>query len=463
MRNVKKTLTEGPIFFHLFLFSLPIMASGLLQVMYNMADNIIIGNFSGDNLALAAIGSTATLTTLIVNFLMGFATGSGVIIARNYGAKDENGLRTAINTSAALSILGGVFFAFIAFLFSKPLLTLMGTKDALMTRAVLYFRIICVGIPASTIYNFGAAILRSIGDSKKPLYILSVSGIINVILNILFVMCFDMTVDGVALATVISQYLSAGAVIVLLLKQQDERCRLNFGSIGFHKQTLGKIMKIAIPASLNSSLFAVSNIFIQSGVNQLSIAEVSGKTIAGNIDSLVYTAINSYYHSSMTFISQNYGAKQYDRIKKIIFYVILQVSVVGIVLGQAILLFDREIVEFYVDASDPNREAVIEYSLEVMRLILNIYFVCGIMDSLSGMLRGLGNSLTPMIVGLLGVCGLRMVWILVFFRMEMFHNLTGMYLSYPITWVFCISALSVALAMEYRKKKRAHLNSQSDV
>lgn len=452
MKRVKHSLTDGPIFSRLFFFALPVMATGLLQVMYNMADNIVVGSYSGDNLALAAVGSTATLTTLIVNFLMGFATGSAVIIARCYGARDEEALKASINTSAALAIIGGVAFAFISFLLSEPLLALMGTKSELMSRAVLYFRIICIGIPASTVYNFGAATLRSMGDSKKPLYILAISGFANVVMNFVFVIFLDMAVSGVALATVISQYLSAGAVVVFLLKQKDCSARLDLSSIGIDRRVIGKILRIAIPASLQSSLFSISNILIQSGVNQLSVPEISGKTIAGNIDGLVYTAMNSYYHTAMPFISQNYGAKKFARIKKTIIYAIIQVSVIGIVMGQLILLFGEQIVGIYVDVSDPNRELVIKHSLEVMRLILNIYFLCGIMECLSGMLRGIGNSLAPMIISVGGVCGLRIIWIFVFFPLEKFHTLRGIYLSYPITWIFCITALSVVLMREMSKK-----------
>ena len=447
-------MTEGPIFFRLLLFALPVMATGLLQVMYNMADNIVVGSYSGDNLALAAVGSTSTLTTFIVNFLMGFATGSAVIIARYYGAKDKESLRASINTSAALAIIGGVAFAFISFILSEPLLAIMGTKSELMSRAVLYFRIICIGIPASTVYNFGAATLRSMGDSKKPLYILAISGLANVIMNFVFVIFLGMSVSGVALATVISQYLSAGSVVVILLRQKDDSAGLNLRSIGIDRRVIGKILRIAIPASLQSSLFSISNILIQSGVNQLSVPEVAGKTIAGNIDGLVYTAMNSYYHTAMPFVSQNYGAKRFDRIKKTIVYAIIQVSLIGVIMGQIILMFGEQIVGIYVDATDPNRELVIKHSLEVMRLILNIYFLCGIMECLSGMLRGIGNSLAPMIISVGGVCGLRIIWIFVFFPMEKFHTLRGIYLSYPITWIFCITALTAVLVREIRIKSK---------
>ena len=454
MKREKHSLTEGPIFFRLLLFALPVMATGLLQVMYNMADNIVVGSYSGDNLALAAVGSTSTLTTFIVNFLMGFATGSAVIIARYYGAKDKESLRASINTSAALAIIGGVAFAFISFILSEPLLAIMGTKSELMSRAVLYFRIICIGIPASTVYNFGAATLRSMGDSKKPLYILAISGLANVIMNFVFVIFLGMSVSGVALATVISQYLSAGSVVVILLRQKDDSAGLNLRSIGIDRRVIGKILRIAIPASLQSSLFSISNILIQSGVNQLSVPEVAGKTIAGNIDGLVYTAMNSYYHTAMPFVSQNYGAKRFDRIKKTIVYAIIQVSLIGVIMGQIILMFGEQIVGIYVDATDPNRELVIKHSLEVMRLILNIYFLCGIMECLSGMLRGIGNSLAPMIISVGGVCGLRIIWIFVFFPMEKFHTLRGIYLSYPITWIFCITALTAVLVREIRIKSK---------
>ncbi len=455
-----KSLTEGPIFSRLFLFTLPIMASGLLQVMYNMADNIVVGSFSGNENAVGAIGSTAALTTLIVNFLMGFATGSGVIIAQSYGAKDKQSLKSAMHTAAAIALIGGISFATIAFIFSENLLVLMETKNEFKDYAVTYFRIICVGIPASTVYNFGAAALRSLGDSKKPLYILGTTGLINVILNLVFVIGFHMTVEGVAIATVTAQYLSAIAVVYFLLKQDDENCRLKLKEICINRNSLIRILKIALPTSLQSSLFAISNIFIQIGSNQLLAEQVSAKTIAGNIDNLVYTAVNSCSHTAMTFVAQNYGAKRFDRIKKISLYTVIQVCLVGIILGQLILLFGRDIAGIYIDQNASNRQMLLDYTLEVMTLILNIYFMCGIMDSLAGMLRGLGNSFLPMIIGVLGICGLRMVWIFVFFPMDMFHNLTGLYLSYPITWVFCIIALGIALAVEWRKKKKLLSNTE---
>lgn len=448
-----KSLTEGPIFSRLLFFTLPLIATGLLQVFYNVADSIVVGSFSGDELALAATGSTASLTTLIVNFLLGFATGGGVVIAQYFGAKDHENLERTVHTASALAIIGGIFFSTIAFIFAEDFLILMGTKDVLLSRATLYFRIIALGIPATTIFNFGAATLRSVGNSKIQLYILSSTGLVNVLLNLVFVICFGMTVDGVALATIASQYLSAIAVVIVLLKWKDDSARLKPKKIKIHRSMVARILKIALPTCLQSTLFSISNVLIQTAANALPTLALSAKTIAGNIDNFVYTAINAFSNSTMPFVAQNYGAKKFDRIKKIILVSAIQIVMVGVVLGQTLLLFGKDIAALFIDTADPNKAQIIEYSLEIMRILLNIYFLCGIMDMLSAALRGLGNSILPMIIGIVGICGIRLVWIYCFFPMEALHNLTGLYLSYPITWVFCITALSIALFFVYKRKK----------
>lgn len=458
-----KSLTEGPIFIRLFLFTLPIMATGLLQVFYNMADHIVVGGYSGDDLALAAIGSTGALTALIVNMLMGLASGSGVIIAQNYGAKDHSNLSRSIHTASAIAIIGGLLLGTVAFIFAEDLLVLMKTKDILLSRATVYFRIICIGIPATTIFNFGAAILRSVGNSKIQLYILSSTGIINVILNFFFVLAFDMAGEGVALATIISQYISAVAIVIILCNWKDPSVKLDLTKISIHIPSLKRILRIALPTCLQSSLFSLSNIIIQTGANGLHDLAIAGKTIASNIDNFVYTAINSYSHSTTTFVAQNYGAKKKDRVKKSIIMSAVQVTLVGIILGQLLLLFGEELAALFIGADDPNKLETIEYSMQVMRLILSIYFMCGIMDMLSGALRGLGNSILPMIIGLIGVCGIRFIWIFCFFPMEQLHNLTGLYLSYPITWTFCIIALLFAILFVWKKnfKSEADLKLNS--
>ena len=270
-----KSLTEGPIFSRLLLFTVPLMLTGLLQVFYNMADNIVVGSFSGDELALAATGSTGALTALIVNTLTAFATGSGVVIAQSFGAKDYNSLSKSIHTAMTLSVIGGFSLGVIAFTFSELFLGLMGTQEILMSRATLYFRIISLGIPASTVFNFGAAVLRSLGNSKIQLYILGTTGIVNVILNLFFVIVCKMTVDGVALATVISQYLSAVTVVIILCNVKDKNTRLDLKKLKIHTNLLKKILKIALPACLQTSLFSLSNIMIQAAANELPTLALS--------------------------------------------------------------------------------------------------------------------------------------------------------------------------------------------
>ena len=265
-----KSLTEGPIFSRLFFFTLPLIATGLLQVFYNMADSIVVGSFSGDELALAATGSTASLTALIVNVLLGFATGGGVVIAQHFGAKDHENLERTVHTASALAIIGGILFGMIAFIFAEDFLILMGTQEVLLSRATLYFRIIALEIPASTIFNFGAAILRSFGNSKIQLYILSSTGLANVLLNLMFVICFGMTVDGVALATIISQYLSAIAAVIVLLKWKDDSARLDPRKIRIHGATTIRILKIALPTCLQSTLFRfyIVHLHLLSAINR---------------------------------------------------------------------------------------------------------------------------------------------------------------------------------------------------
>ncbi|MBQ8529104.1 MAG: MATE family efflux transporter [Clostridia bacterium] len=457
MKNakLKGSITEGPIFSKLFFFTVPIILSGLLQVAYNMADNIVVGRFSGDELALAAVGSTASLTTLIVNFLMGFATGSGVVIAQAFGAGDKGRTSRSIYTAIGLSFVGGVIFAVAALALSSPLLTLMKTKSDVFDKALLYFRIICVGIPASTVYNFGSASLRALGNSKTPLYILSLSGLLNVILNLFFVIVCGMSVDGVATATVVSQYLSAVAVLLILFKSSVGEINLDYRKIKIEAGIFASITKIGLPAGIQSALFSIANIFLTSATNTLSTLEVSAKTIAFNIDGLVYTAMDGYLHSSMTFVGQNYGARKIERIKKSILYAIIQVATVGIVLGQLITLFCPEIVSLYINPSDPNFEAVSSYAVELSRFILSVYFMCGIMNTLSGSLRGLGRSVIPMVIGIFSSCVIRLIWIYgFFFPFEKFHSLVGLFYCYPISWIFAILALVISLLAVWKPVKR---------
>lgn len=457
----KRDLTEGPLFVPMIQFVIPIILTGMLQIFYNMADNIVVGQFSGDELALAAVGSTSSLSNLIVNLLMGIAGGSGVVIAQSYGARELDKLSRAVHTSVVFSFLGGIGFCILGLLISSPALTLMGTKPELMSRALLYMRIICAGIPAMSVYNFGAAALRSVGDSKTPLFILSLSGLMNVLLNLFLVIVCNMSVAGVALATIASQYISAIAVITILLKRKGKPYTLNPRELKIDPQLLKKILALGLPAGFQGTLFSISNIILTAGINTLPTSDISGKTIAINIEGLVHTSMNSYLHAAMTFTGQNYGARKPDRIKKSIIYAVIQVTVIGIVGGQLLNLFGEPLAKLYIDAADPNKEAVLSAALELMSFMLAVYFMCGIMDTLSGALRGLGYSTIPMIVSIGAICVLRAIWVTFVFPTEKFNSLIGIYTIYPISWFLGLSALAISLLILFKRVK-ARLSEEQD-
>ena len=458
----RRDFTEGPLFFRILLYTLPIMATGLLQHMYNMADNMVVGKFSGDVNALGAVGCTTSFTSLIINIMLGLAGGTAVLVSQSFGGKRYGALSQAVHTSMTFSAIIGVALSCIGVLIARPGLILLKTNDLLLDSATLYMQIICLGIPASAVYNFGAAILRSVGDSRTPLLILSLSGIVNVVLNLVFVIAFKMTVDGVALATIISQYMSAAAVVVILMKRKSEPYSFKIKQAKIHKKTLLHMLRLGIPIAIQSSLFSISNIFIQSAVNSFPPEVVSAKAIAGNIDGLVYVITNSFLHASMTCTGQNFGAGKIKRIKKVILFSEIQVVAVGVAIGQILLLLDEPVVSLYIGESDPNRLAVMESTMEQLRLMLPLYFLCGVMDALSGTLRGLGYSTIPMIISIAGVCGIRMLWILTFFRMEPLHNIVGLYVCYPISWSITAIAMATALILVLRKiNKKATAKEQA--
>ena len=450
----KRDLTDGPLFLPMIGFVVPIILTGMLQMLYNMADNIAVGQFSGDNLALAAVGSTTSLSNLIVNLLMGIGGGAGVVIAQNYGAKEYDKLSRAVHTSMAFSLIGGFAFCIFGLLISRPALMLMGTKDELMSRALLYMRIICLGIPASAVYNFGAASLRSVGDSKTPLFILSSTGLINVLLNLFFIFVCNMSVGGVALATIIAQYISATLVVTVLIKRKNQPYNLNLKRLKIDKELLKQILKLGLPAGFQGTLFSISNIILTAGMNSLATTDIAGKTIAINIESLVYTAMNAYLHAAMTFTGQNYGAKKPERIKKSIIYAILQVTVIGIVGGQIVMLFGEQLANFYIDPTDPDKDAVMAAALQLMNFMLSCYFLCGIMDTISGVLRGLGYSMIPMFASIGSICVLRAIWVFFVFPMDRFHSLIGIYTIYPISWSLGIITMIIALLIVYKRVMR---------
>ena len=453
MVKTKARLTEGPIFIRLFTFSIPIMLSSLLQVAYNMVDSIIVGQYSGDELALAAIGSTGALTSLLVNMLMGVATGAGVVIAQYYGAKDYDGVSKSVHTTMTFSVVSGVTLAILAASLSSPILVWMNTRAELFSRALLYFQIICIGIPATTVYNFGNASLRSVGDSKTPLYALILSSVIHVILSILFVAIFKMGIAGVGIATVISQYISASLVVSVLVIRKNESYALKLRKMMIHAKILIRMLRYGLPTALQTSLFSLSNVLITTAANELPPAVLTARSIGGQIDNLVYAMMDAYTYSTMTFVAQNFGAKQGGRIKKVMLFALIQVLIVGVGFGQIITALSPYLADLFMAADIANRAEVAEHTVSLVTFFLSVYWMCGLMNTLSGILRGLGYPTAPTVIAVTGVCGLRIVWIYFFYPMEMFHSLNGLYMCYPITWVFCVPAMAIALAIIWRRVK----------
>lgn len=439
-------MCNGPIFGKLLVFALPLMLSGILQLLFNAADIVVVGKFSGSH-ALAAVGSTGALINLFVNVFIGFSIGTNVLVAQYFGARDEKNVHETVHTSILLGIVGGFILIAAGMVFAKPMLEWMDTPEDVLSHAVLYMRIYFIGMPAMLVYNFGAAILRAIGDTRRPLYYLLSAGVINVILNLFFVIVLDMGVAGVATATVISQVVSA-ILIVRCLMHSDGIYRLDLHALKIHKTKMVHIAKIGLPAGVQGAVFSLSNVLIQSSVNSFGSIAMAGNTAAGNIEGFVYTSMNAVYQTALSFTSQNVGGRRQDRIPKIVFQCLAIVTVVGAVLGNLAYQCGPFLLNIY--SSDPE---VIQYGMSRMQIICQWYFLCGIMDVAVGILRGMGYSMMPMLVSLAGACGLRVLWIFTVFVWK--HSLFVLYLSYPITWTITLAVHFICFFVIWKRKKGA--------
>ena len=419
-------MTNGPLVGKIVRFAVPLAISGILQLLFNAADIIVVGQFVGPQ-ALAAVGSTSALIQLIVNLFIGLSIGVNVLVARYYGAGQSKDLHETVHTAVLVSLICGVILIFVGIALSRPLLELMGTPEDVVDQAVLYMRIYFAGMPVMMLYNFGSAILRAVGDTQRPLYFLFIAGVINVILNLFFVIVFHMGVEGVAIPTVISQCVSAVLVLLCLMKSEGVY-RVDLKKLTIHRDKLWQMTKIGIPAGIQSATFSISNVLIQSSINSFGSIAMAGSTAGGNIEGFVWTAMDAFTQSTLSFTGQNYGAKKFHRITKVVWYNLILVTGVGIVLGVGAYLLGRPLLSIY--SSDPE---VIAYGLERMLLVCVPYFTCGIMNIFVGAMRGLGSSLTPMVVSIFGVCVLRVVWIYTIFPLD--RTFTMLFLSYPVTWV----------------------------
>lgn len=462
-KAIKKNFTEGPLFFRILFFALPIMATGVLQILYNMADNIVVGQFSGDPNALGAVGSTSSLNNLVITMITGTAAGTGVIIAQCIGARQEREVSRATHTALTFSLFLGIALGILGLAISRPALRIIGTQDVLLDRAVLYMQIICLGIPATSIYNFGSSILRSSGDSKTPLIILTSTGIINVVLNLFFVIVCSMSVAGVALATIISQYASAITVVIVLMRKHGEPYQFSFKRLCFDMILFKRILRIGIPSGIQSSFFSIANIVLTNGINSFGDPNVmTAYTITNNIDSITYIACNSFFQTAMTFTGQNYGAMKHDRVKKTLYYSLIQVTVIGILISQLIMLFNEQIINLYIASDASNKTELISLSVDMMKILLNTYFLCGVMEAIMGVMRGLGYSISPMLISLTGACAFRIFWRYVFFPLEPLNTPQGLLLCFPLSWIITILLLLVLFIFAYKKLKSLMHNKSTD-
>ncbi len=424
-------MCNGPLTGKLLKFSLPLMLSGILQLLFNAADIIVVGRFAGHQ-ALAAVGSTGSLINLLVNVFIGLSVGANVMAGNYIGAKEEKAVSETVHTAVLISLICGVGLIFIGVLLAGPLLALMGTPEDVLGQAALYMRIYFVGMPATMLYNFGAAILRATGDTRRPLYYLFASGIINVILNLVLVIVFHLGVAGVAIATVISQCISA-LLILRCLMHDDAMYRLHLDKLKIHKSRLILMIRIGLPAGMQGAVFSISNVLIQSSVNSFGSVAMAGNTAASNIEGFIYTSMNAFHQTAISFTSQNYGAGKKERINRILIQCELLVFIVGFVMGNLAFLFGDKLLTIYSTDRD-----VIEYGLIRMGVICTTYFLCGMMDVFVGSLRGLNYAVLPMIVSVVGACGLRILWIFTVFQWN--RSLFVLYLSYPVTWFITAAA-----------------------
>ncbi len=437
-------MTSGPILPKLLKLTLPLMLSSILQLLFNAADIIVVGNFASEN-SLAAVGSTSSLVNLMTNLFLGLSTGANVLTSRYMGSGNNEKVSKTIHTSIFLAMFSGLLLTVIGIIFADKLLLLMKNPPEVLELSTLYLRIYFVGMIAMMIYNFGSSILRSKGDTKRPLYFLAFAGVINVVLNLIFVIFLKMDVAGVALATVISQCISAFLILRCLINETDA-FQFQFKQLRLDRNIASKLLKIGIPAGFQGVVFSLSNVVIQSSINSFGPITMAGSAAAASIEGFVWVSMNAFSQGALTFTSQNVGAKKYSRINKIALIACTCGAVAGLVLGNLAYIFGEPLIGIY-----DSRPEVIASGMTRMSLVCCFYFTCGLMDCIVGSIRGMGYAVTPTIVSMLGACGLRLLWIFTGFQLPQFHTEFMLFMSYPVSWV--ITFLAHLICFAFMRKK----------
>lgn len=441
-------MLEGSLLKSIIIYTIPIILTGLLQLLFNAADLIVVGQFCGE-ISVAAVGNTGSITSLVVNFFMGFSVGTGVSVAQGLGAGDNKAVHRAVHTAVPVSIICGVLITIIGIVGTEWVLALMNTPDTVLPLSALYMKIYFAGTVFIMVYNFCAAILRAAGDTKSPLVYLVIAGVINVILNLIFVIVFDMNVAGVALATTISQGISAVLVVISLVKRKDA-CKLVLSKIRIYKKPLMQIISVGLPAGIQSALFSISNTIIQSAINSFGDVVMSGNAAAGNIEGFIYIAVNAFHQTVINFIGQNIGAKKYKRVKKIFALCLGLVTVTGILMGILVVVFGRLILSIYI----PESPEAVDWGMVRLNCLCIPFFLCGAMDVSTGALRGMGISVSPMLISILGICGIRVGWVYTIFTIPAYHTPRCLYVSYIVSWAFTFLVEFLVFCFVYRKQSR---------
>ena len=445
MKKYEIDMTQGSLFKNIVTFSIPLMLSGILQLLYNAADVVVVGRFAGSD-SLAAVGSTSSLFNLLLNLFMGFATGTSVLVARAYGSKNNAEVSKTVHTAITLSVIFGVSLGAIGFIIARPVLLIMGTPENVIEKATLYIRILFMGMPAKSVYNFGSAILRSVGDTKRPLYFLTVSGLFNVVANLFFVIAFHMDVAGVATATIMAEYISATLVMLCLIKSEGSY-RVMPKRIRIYKKQFVEMLKVGIPAAIQGCIFSISNVLIQSSINLFGSVAMAGSSVSGNLEGFVYTSMSAVYQGAITSTGQNLGARNFKRIKKTLWTCLVVVSGFGLLMTAVITLFREPIIGIYTSEAD-----VMEYAIKRLNFVMLPYVMCGIMEISSGIMRGMGHAVTPMVVSILGACGVRILWLATVF--QAYKTFEVLFLCYIVSWTITTLAHQVCIFFAFRKLKK---------
>lgn len=447
-----RDLTQGALLPKILLFTLPLIATGILQLLFNTADTVVVGRWGGETpeareAALAAVGSCGALINLIINLFFGLSVGAGVCAAQELGARHYDEVKKTVHTSILTALICGAILTVVGFVLARPLLTLMGTEPEVLDEAVPYMRAYFLGAPANIVYQYCAAILRSAGDTTHPLVYLSIAGAFNVGLNLVMVLAFGLGALGVGIATAAAQWISCILIVIHMIRRTDA-CRLEPRELRIDPQKLRKIVAVGIPAGLQGVIFSASNVLIQSSVNSFGKATVAANTAASNVLDYIYTAMNALYHAALTFVGQNLGAQNYRRVKRSVLCCVGTVTVVGLTVGGLVILFGRPLLGIFA----PGNEAVVEIGMIRLQILASTYFLCGIMEVGSGVLRGCGKSLQAMIISLIGSCVTRIIWIYTVFAAT--HSFAVLFWCYPLSWLLTLTAHFIFAFLTLRRMER---------